>query len=234
VGPGVHCSVRLLRLALAAASGLATPAVTVPLTSTEVAAGAEGSSVGAPAVCSAPQTEPTFEGHPHLASIPSLKTVLIISQRHGLRVSYTFRTPLVLAPEGVYISWTVYVYRTRADANGVKNLLTLQLEDRGAGWEPTGWAMLVSLYSNESPVLGPVLTDKARDRLTAYFPPGFVDLSPPFYWFASQEEYRAYLPGKDGAREWSVNGGAFNDCPAGVRHDPNSFPYATKLLAGPS
>lgn len=191
-------------------------------------------SAGAAAVCSAPQAKPTFEGHPHLSSIPSLKTVSVAPQRRGLRVSYSFRTPLVLAPEGVYISWTIYLYRTRADANGVKNLLELELEDRGAGWEPTGWAMVVSAYSSDSPVMGPVLTDKARDELTAYFPPGFANLSPPFFWFASQEEYRAYLPGKNGAPEWSVYGGAFNDCPVGVRHDPNSFPYASKLLAGPS
>jgi hypothetical protein len=59
-----------------------------------------------------------------------------------------------------------------------------------------------------------------------------ANLAPPFYWFASQEEFRAYLPKADKAapRDWSINGAIYTDCPAGVRHDPNSTPYPSRLL----
>ena len=53
-------------------------------------------------------------------------------------------------------------------------------------------------------------------------------------WRGVIEEYRAYLPGKNGAPQWNIYGGVFRDCPAGVRHDPNSLPYPAKLLPGPS
>ncbi|HYA45631.1 MAG TPA: hypothetical protein VED59_08485, partial [Acidimicrobiales bacterium] len=64
---------------------------------------------------------------------------------------------------------------------------------------------------------------------TTSFPAGFVDLRPPFYWFASQEEYRAYLP-REGRQDWSVNGSVVTDCPTGVRPDLNSPPDPAKLF----
>jgi hypothetical protein len=147
-------------------------------------------------------------------------------------VTVKFREPLVLAPEGVYISWTVYVYRHRINAASFHNDVELEFQDRGQGFEPSGWTLVASTYTDQSPVIGDVHTDDKRDELTAFFPAGFVDLSPPFYWFASQEEFRAYLPRPNTAapQDWSINGAVYTDCPAGVRPDPNSAPYATKLL----
>ena len=108
----------------------------------------------------------------------------------------------------------------------------LQVEDRGKGWEPTGWTILASTYASDSPVSGDVHTNKVRDELTTYFPPGFANLSPPFYWFATQEEYRAYLPqnSRSAPQDWNINGAIYTDCPAGVRPDPGSPPYSAKLL----
>jgi len=148
-------------------------------------------------------------------------------------VSYRFRTPLVLAPEGVYLSWTIYVYRHRSDAGKSQRAVGLQVEDRGKGWEPTGWTILASIGTDASPVDGSVQTDAARDELSTFFPAGFTNLQPPFYWFASQEEYRAYLPEANKAhpQNWNVNGSVTTDCPAGVRLTPNSLPDAARLLS---
>ncbi len=106
------------------------------------------------------------------------------------------------------------------------------MQDRGAGWAPTGWTILASTYYASRQVEGNIQTDKARDELTAFFPSGFGNLSRPFYWFASQVSYRAYLPAKTKSSPVNHNiyGSLTTDCPAGVRHDPNSLPYPAKLL----
>lgn len=172
------------------------------------------------------------EGNPDIASVPSLQFVSLVPRSGGLLVTVKFRKPLVLAPEGVYISWRVYIYRHRSDAANPESTLMLQVEDRGKGWEPSGWTILASTYTSDSPIEGDVHTNNAGDQFTTFFPAGFANLSPPFYWFATQEEYRAYLPGatKSAGQDWSINGAIYTDCPAGVRHDPDSTPYAAKLL----
>jgi hypothetical protein len=172
------------------------------------------------------------QGNPHVTSVPALQSVALVPASGGLKVSFKFRTPLVLAPEGVSLLWTVYVYRHRSDASNFERGIELQFQDRGKGWEPTGWTIVASTYTTQVPIGGDVHTDKARDQLTVYFPSGFVDLSPPFFWFASQEEFRAYLPeaNKAAPQDWSVNGEVYTDCPAGVRQGPNSAPYPAKLL----
>jgi hypothetical protein len=186
-------------------------------------------------VCSATKQQPMVQGDPHLRSVPSVDSVKLVPNLGGLVVKYTFRAPLVLAPAGVYISWTVYLYRQRADANHPTKTIELQIEDRGPGWEPTGWTIEASTYTDTSPVAGDVHTDKARDELTTFFPAGFANLHPPFYWFASQEELRAYLPQDNNAAspDWAINGSITKDCPAGVRPDPGSLPYPAKLLTAP-
>jgi hypothetical protein len=182
--------------------------------------------------CANPQPDSTIQGNPDLTAVPLLRSLSLVPSPGGLLLSVKFRKPLVLAPEGVYISWTVYVYRHRSDAANPESTLMLQVEDRGKGWEPTGWTILASTYTSDSPVEGDVHTNSARDEFTTFFPSGFANLSPPFYWFAAQEEYRAYLPrdNKAAPQDWKVNGAVYSDCPAGVRPDPNSAPYAAKLL----
>jgi hypothetical protein len=182
--------------------------------------------------CTNPQRTSTVQGNPQITSVPALESVFLAPKSGGLSVSFKFRTPLVLAPEGVSISWTVYVYRHRSDASNFERNIELQFQDRGKGWEPTGWTIVASTYTAQTLVGGDVQTSKARNQLTAFFPGGFVDLSLPFFWFASQEEFRAYLPEANQAapQNWSINGEIYTDCPAGVRHDPNSAPYAAKLL----
>jgi hypothetical protein len=173
------------------------------------------------------------QGNPDVKTVPSIKAIDLVPSLGGLIVQYKFTKPFKLAPAGVYIAWTIYLYRTRADAGNPKTALMLQIEDRGAGWEPTGWAMLVSTSTNSSAVNGAVHTDKALDELTTFFPSGFVNLDPPYYWFASQEEYRAYLPRDNKAhpQDWSVYGSVVTDCPAGVRANIDSVPQGAKLLA---
>lgn len=181
--------------------------------------------------CTNPQRTSMVQGDPDISAVPSVSSVSLVPSVGGLVVSFKFRVPFVLAPEGVYFSWTVYVFRHRSDASNPEGGVELQVEDRGEGWEPTGWTIIASTYTQDKLVSGDVHTDKARDEIAAVFPAGFADLQPPFYWFASQVAFRAYLPRGKGGRDWSINGSLTNDCPAGVRHDPNSLPYGAKLLA---
>jgi len=182
--------------------------------------------------CTNPQPVPTVQGNPHITTVPSLESVSLVPSSGGLTVSFRFRKPLVYAPEGVYIAWTVYLYRHRVDASSFNRSVELEFQDRGIGFEPTGWTIVASTYTSQTPLGGNVQINEAHNQLTTFFPAGFVDLNPPFFWFASQEEFRAYLPQPNTAapQDWSVNGAIFTDCPAGVRHDPNSAPYVTKLL----
>ena len=176
-------------------------------------------------------------GTPDVAAtaVPAIRSVQLTPYLGGLLVRYRFRSGFALAPEGVYFAWSVYVYRHRADANNSVLAVQLQIEDRGKGWEPSGWSVLASTYYQAQPVAGQVRTDKARDEIATFFPAGFVNLKPPFYWYASQEVFRAYLPkkSKTAHQDWSVNGSIANDCPSGVRASAFSLPYAAKLLVAP-
>ena len=150
----------------------------------------------------------------------------------GLTVSFKFHKPIVFAPEGVYLSWTVFLYRHRGDASNYEGGVRLQFQDRGKGWQPTGWTILAVVGSTNNLLSGQVHTNQANNELTTFFPGGLANLTPPFYWFATQEEYRAYLPvgSRVASRDWKVYGAVFTDCPAGVRSDPDSSPYASRLL----
>jgi hypothetical protein len=176
-------------------------------------------------------------GTPDVAAddIPAVRSVQITPSLGGLLVVYKFRKGFALAPEGVYFAWTVYIYRHRADANNPVQTIELQIEDRGLGWEPSGWTVLASTYYNSSPVAGQIRTDKARDTIATYFPAGFTNLQPPFFWYASQEVFRGYLPRNSRAhhQDFSVNGSIVNDCPRGVRTGAYSLPDPAKLLLAP-
>jgi len=175
-------------------------------------------------------------GDPDISFVPSIQSVQLVPILGGLIVQYKFRSSFEGPPAGVYFAWTVHIYRDRSDANQSTQSIELQVQDRGAGWEPTGWTILASSYYNSSPIEGNVHTDKAHDELSAFFPAGFANLSPPFYWFANQEAYRGYLPEKSRTApdNFEIYGSINTDCPFGVRHDPNSLPYAKKLLMAPS
>lgn len=174
-------------------------------------------------------------GTPDLSAgaVPAIRSVQIEPNLGGLVVLYKFSKGFTLAPEGVYFAWTVYIFRHRADASNPVQTIELQIEDRGAGWQPTGWSVLASTYYNSSPVSGQVRTDKAHDRLATFFPAGFTNLKPPFFWYASQEVFRGYLPrkSKTAHQDFSVNGSIVRDCPSGVRAATYSLPDPAKLLA---
>ena len=182
--------------------------------------------------CTNPQQTSTVQGNPHVAAVPALQSVSLRPNSGGLTVSFKFRKPIVLAPEGVYLSWTVFLYRHRGDASNYEGGVRLQFQDRGKGWQPTGWTILAVVGSTNDLLSGQVHTNQANNELTTFFPGGLANLRPPFYWFATQEEYRAYLPvgSRVASRDWKVYGAVFTDCPAGVRSDPDSSPYATRLL----
>ena len=177
------------------------------------------------------------DGTPDVAAgtVPAMRSVQLEPNRGGLLVVYRFQRGLALAPEGVYFAWTVYIYRHRADASNSVKTIELQIEDRGVGWEPSGWSVLASTYYNSSPIAGDIRTDAARDRIATLFPAGFADLKPPFFWYASQEVFRGYLPmkSKTAHQDFSVNGSIVNDCPTGVRAGAYSLPNPAKLLAAP-
>jgi hypothetical protein len=216
----------------AATETAATETAATETAATETAATETAATETAPGfTCLAGRAKAMVVGHPHIKFVPAVQSVILVPRRGGLVVSYKFRSALQAAPEGVYYSWAVYIYRKRTDANQPTRVLELQVQDRGAGWEPTGWTILASTYYTSARVEGNIQTDKGRNELTAFFPAGFGNVSRPFYWFASQEEYRSYLPGSKGAPvDHNIYGSLTTDCPTGVRPDPNSLPYPAKLL----
>ena len=182
--------------------------------------------------CTYPAKFSNVLGTPKVTTPPSVESVSLAPQSTGLLVTYTFSKPLVLAPEGVYFSWTVYIFRHRNDAAHYNRGVSLQIQDRGAGWEPTGWTVLVSSPNGNAQVQGGISTNLRFDQIEMLFPSGKVDLKPPFYWFASEEVYRAYMPqkSKSDPQNYYVNGALTTDCPGGIRHDPQSLPRLSRLL----
>jgi hypothetical protein len=182
--------------------------------------------------CTYPAKFSNVWGTPKVPAPPSLESVSLAPQSTGLLVTYTFSKPLVLAPEGVYFSWTVYIFRHRSDAARYNRGVSLQIQDRGAGWEPTGWTVLVSSPSGNATVEGGISTNSKFDRIQMLFPSRGVNLRPPFYWFASEEVYRAYMPqkSKSDPQNYYINGALTTDCPGDIRHDPQSLPKLSRLL----
>jgi hypothetical protein len=167
-------------------------------------------------------------GTPHISSVPAIEGVTITPSFGGLLVAYKFAKPLVPAPSGVYDSWTIYVFQHRGDAAHPAEGVQLQIEDRGAGWEPTGWTLLATLGTTNNQLEGNVRTNKAGNVIQTFFPAGFADLQPPFYWYAEQVQDRAYLP-RDNRADFSVNGTITSDCPNGIM-GPAGLPDASKLI----
>jgi hypothetical protein len=154
--------------------------------------------------------------------------VTITPSYGGLLVGYKFAKPFAPAPSGVYDSWTIYVFQHRSDVTNPAQAVQLQIEDRGVGWEPSGWTLLATLGTTNNQVEGNVRTNKAGNVIQTFFPAGFADLQPPFYWYAEQVQDRAYLP-RDNRADFSVNGTITSDCPNGVM-SPSGLPDAAKLI----
>jgi hypothetical protein len=181
--------------------------------------------------CASSRWASTVTGTPDIGTVPAIQAVTITPGFGGLLVSYKFKKPLVTAPEGVYYAWTVFLFPRRSDAAHLEKAVQLQVEDRGAGWEPSGWTLLAALGANDDQVEGNVRTNRAHNVLQTFFPAGFANLGPPFYWFAEQEEDRAYLPraSKTDHQDFSVNGTITSGCPNGVI-GAYGMPNAAKLI----
>lgn len=181
--------------------------------------------------CTHPQLHAKVIGKPHLSSVPALAVVTLSPHDGGLGISYLFRKRLVLAPVGVLIAWRVFVYRDRSDANNPVAGVTLTVEDRGVGWEPSGWTITTALGTSLGQVDGNVYINKARDQLSAFFPKGFANLRTPFYWYSNEWEIRAFMPTKKNEPDYAVNGSISLDCPAGInasgQPDPKLLLHAT-------
>ncbi len=149
----------------------------------------------------------------------------------GLGISYLFRRPLVAAPSGVLIAWRIFIYRSREEATNPASGLTLTVDDRGVGWQPSGWTITTALGTNLGQVDGNVYINKARDELSVFFPKGFANLRPPFFWYSNEWEIRAFLPDKKNKPDYTVNGSVSFDCPDGVnvsgQPDPERLLHAT-------
>jgi hypothetical protein len=166
--------------------------------------------------CTHPQSHATVVGKPHLSSVPTLAAVTLSPHNGGLGIVYRFRKPLVVAPAGVLIAWRVFIYRNRNDANQPASGVTLTVQDRGAGWEPSGWTITTALGANLGQVDGNVYINKARDELSVFFPKGFANLRTPFFWYSNEWEIRGFLPTKNNKPDYTVNGSVSFDCPAGI------------------
>ena len=168
-------------------------------------------------------------GTPRLHSVPLLAGVVVTPFNGGLDVSFLFRHRLVAAPAGVLISWRVFVYRHRHDATDAASALTLNVEDRGAGWEPSGWTITTALGTKLGQVDGNVVLSPTHEQLSAFFPKGFGDLLPPFYWYGNEWEIRAFLPTSNPDKpNYAVNGSESFDCPTGT--DAAGLPDPKLLL----
>jgi hypothetical protein len=183
----------------------------------------------APVVTTCDSWSSVINGRPDITSVPAIQSVKLTSLSGGLLVSVRFSKPFPLAPEGVYFAWDVHLFRRRADAAPPELSTLLQVEDRGKGWQPTGWTVLASSYNNGFPIDEDIASENAHDELVAYFPVRFVSTQAPFYWYVSQEAYRAYLP-DGGDPNWAVNGSLTDYCPPGVQADPYTPPVPAKLL----
>jgi len=232
MGPPISRHGKLLLAALPAAaivagssaSALGAGVTTGHTTSSSVVAGATS--------CNYSSRFSHIQGTPDVTKLPSLESVSLVPEDGGLMVTYQFRKPLVLAPEGVYFSWSVTIYRHRSDAARYNGGVTLEVQYRGAGWEPTGWTATVAGPGVESPVQGGIESDKLFNRFQEYFPSGLVDLKPPFYWYATEEIYRAYMPQKSSSspQNFNVNGTIVTDCPGGIRQKPYNLPEGSRLI----
>jgi hypothetical protein len=180
--------------------------------------------------CTHPQTHATIIGKPHLSSVPTLVAVTLSPHNGGLGISYRFHKRLVLAPAGVLIAWRVFVYRNRDDAANPAAGVTLTVEDRGVGWQPSGWTITTALGTNLGQVDGNVFINKAHDELSVFFPKGFANLRTPFFWYSNEWEIRGFLPTKTNKPDYTVNGSVSFDCPAGInasgQPDPNLLLHA--------
>ena len=178
--------------------------------------------------CASSRWASSVYGTPHISPVPAIEAVTITPSYGGLLVDYKFAKPFAPAPSGVYDSWTIYVFQHRSDVGDPAAAVQLQIEDRGAGWEPSGWTLLATLGTTNNQVEGNVRTNKAGNVIQTFFPAGFADLQPPFYWYAEQVQDRAYLP-RDNRADFSVNGTITSDCPNGVM-SPSGLPDAAKLI----
>lgn len=179
--------------------------------------------------CIDPQLHATVVGSPRLRSVPALAGVVVTPFNGGLDVSFLFRHRLVAAPAGVLISWRVFVYRHRHDTADAASALALNIEDRGAGWEPPGWTITTALGTKLGQVDGNVILSRTHEELSAFFPKGFGDMLPPFYWYANEWEIRAFLPTNNPDKpNYAVNGSESFDCPTGT--DASGLPDPKLLL----
>lgn len=195
------------------------------------------SKAAAASSCTDPQRNPTVYNTPQVPAFPVEHSVSLIPHSGGLEVTVRFRRPLVKAPEGVLIAWQIFIFHTRAHAANSAADLTLTFEDRGQGWEPTGWTVHISASDGSSNnVGGEVHLSHSGKILSVFYPAGFGNLRPPFYWYANQYGDRAYMPTDRHSqpRNWNINGTLSSDCPAGIRSGPDSTPSSTRLLLAAS
>jgi hypothetical protein len=189
----------------------------------------EHSHVGATFSCTDPQRNATVEGAPQLNDVPLLAAVTLSPNDGALSISFSFRHRLVYAPAGVLLAWRVFVYTNRQHATSADADLTFTVEDRGAGWEPTGWTIVVASGSSSRQVDGNVAINSAGNELSVLYPRGFGDLSTPFYWYANQWAVRSFMPTDNPkSPDYSINGSVSTDCPAVL--DASGLPSPERLL----
>ncbi len=179
--------------------------------------------------CASSRWASSVYGTPHISPVPAIEAVTITPSYGGLLVDYKFAKPFAPAPWGCTtpgrstFSSTAAMSATRPQPSSCRS------KTAGAGWEPSGWTLLATLGTTNNQVEGNVRTNKAGNVIQTFFPAGFADLQPPFYWYAEQvQDPRVYLP-RDNRADFSVNGTITSDCPNGVM-GPYGLPDAAKLI----
>jgi len=159
------------------------------------------SSKWVPTVYGTPTCPPS--GHRRVHRYPELRWVIGVLQVHQA---------LWAGAAGVYDAWTVFSFPSVAAMPriSIKPFSCRSRPRRGLGTERLDVARTLGTTNHQ--VVGHVRTNDAGDVLQTFFPAGFANLEPPFYWFAEQEEDRAYLP-RHGQADFTVNGTITSDCP---------------------
>jgi hypothetical protein len=183
-------------------------------------------------ICADPQLAPTLQGTPDITPIPSLQSVSLLPKSGGLQVTFTFSKALVDAQPGVYLSWYVYLFRRRIDASNQNARTTLLVRDWGQGTLGNGWQLTAVPPGSSAQgryVDVPLYVNNEAGTINVTFPAGFVDLGPPFYWYAEQQGSRQFVM-KNGVQDPEVNGYFTNECPAGVTDTASNLPSPARLL----
>ena len=180
--------------------------------------------------CANPQPDSTVQGNPDVTAVPSLRSISLAPSPGGLLLSVKFRKPLVSRPKA-------FTYRGRSMCTAIAATPPIpkapdaQVEDRGkAGSRAAGPSLPPRTRARARWRAMSIPTERATSsrRFSRRVSPTSAHLSTGLRSGGVQGVFTR--DNKAAPQDWKINGAVYTDCPAGVRPDPNSAPYAAKLL----